>query len=96
MRSRIAAAAVCLSCGLAVRGECRVEPVQRTANAVRVVVDPRIELMSIAQHIGEFRTRYPFLLTKDASRYRDEVDEAFQGYRTHEAVTLVSNSAAAP
>jgi hypothetical protein len=63
------------ACGLAVgaTNDTRtIPPVVKVVNSIRITVDPRVELMSIAQEIGGFRDSYPFLLTKDSSEYRQQ------------------------
>jgi hypothetical protein len=81
------------SCGAAAGGTGStptILPVVKTVNSIRITVDPGVELMSIAQEIGGFRDDHAFLLTKDSSAYRQEVQQAFSKYRSHRAVMMVA------
>jgi hypothetical protein len=68
-----------------------IPPVVRVVNSIRVTVDPRVQLMSIAQEIGAFRDSQAFLLTRDSSAYRHQVQQAFSKYRNHRAVKMVAD-----
>ncbi len=68
-----------------------ISPVVKVVNSIRITVDPRVELMSIAQEIGGFRDSHPFLLTKDSSGYRQHVQQAFSEFRNHRAVIMVAD-----
>ncbi|HUH11567.1 MAG TPA: DUF4932 domain-containing protein [Longimicrobiales bacterium] len=54
-----------------------------TRGSLRVLVDPRIELMSVVQLLAD----YP-LVTRHGFAYRQEVARRFEPWRAHHAVTL--------
>jgi hypothetical protein len=64
------------------------EPVQRTCNSVTVTVDPRVELISIVQHISRYRERFAFLLNAETFPYRTQVEEQFAPYSDHPVVVM--------
>ncbi len=60
----------------------------RQAGLKRVVIDPRIELMSIVHMLGGY-----FLTTEANMTYKDDANRYFAKYRSHPAVTLAKKLA---
>jgi hypothetical protein len=93
MLKRILLSILCLASWRAwasdVPGDCRLAPVASTVNSIRIMVDPRVELMSVVQFIGGYQGRYPVLLTKYTSSYRGDVERAFAAHRDDAAPALV-------
>ncbi len=57
-----------------------------TKHLLTVSIDPRMELLSIVQSLGEYAGKYPMIMTKHSFRYRSEVEESFGAFREHEAI----------
>ncbi|MGE5652787.1 MAG: DUF4932 domain-containing protein, partial [Bacillota bacterium] len=52
-----------------------------------VAIDPRMELLSIVQSLGEYASKFP-VMTKHSFSYRSEVEAAFAPWRDHQAVRI--------
>lgn len=61
-----------------------IPPVTRLSNNINITVDPKVELVAIVQYLSQ----YDQLMTEADFSYRSDVDQYFQEYRNHEAVTL--------
>lgn len=68
----------------------QLEPVSVKQNSLAVVVDPRMELLSILQYLSEYRTTYPALVTQSQFRYRTDVDEWFSRSKDHPVMEMFS------
>jgi hypothetical protein len=64
------------------------KPVQQASHATRVCVDPRVELISIVQHLSRYREVFPFLLNGQMFAYREAASRHFADYADHPVVRL--------
>ena len=72
------------------------QPVHRTFASIDVTVSPGIELMSIVQTISTYPKVFGFLMTKDSSRYKEDVLKSFSALKEHPAVKLFEKLAFRP
>lgn len=59
-------------------------PVSVARNNINIVIDPRVEMMSIVQYLSD----YDEFITAADFAYRTRVDEFFAGFHDHKAVTM--------
>ncbi|MBV1816516.1 DUF4932 domain-containing protein [Anaerosalibacter bizertensis] len=63
------------------------KPITITKNSLNIMIDPRIELLSIVQYLSNYDEEYD-LMTKYDFEYRGRVDEYFTPFKEHKAVKL--------
>ena len=63
------------------------ESVRITKNSLNIIVDPRLELLSIVQFISDYDKKYN-LMTDYDFKFKKEVKEHFSSFKNHEAVKL--------
>ncbi len=66
-----------------------IPPVTRKSNNINITVDPRVELVSIVQYLSQYNQ----LMTEANFSYRSDVDQYFDQYRDHEAITMYDKMA---
>jgi len=71
----------------------QLQPVSVKKNSLAVVVDPRMELLSIVQYLSDYRTAYPSLVTQNQFQYRTEADEWFSRSKDHPVMEMFSRMA---
>lgn len=62
------------------------ESVLKTKNSINVLVDPKIELLSIVQLLSGYSKINSALMTDDSFTYKDKVMEYFGEFKNHKAV----------
>ncbi len=73
--------------------ELQLDPVSVKKNSLAVVVDPRMELLSIVQYLSDYRTAHPTLVAQSQFQYRTEVDEWFSRSKDHPVMEMFSRMA---
>jgi len=66
------------------------QPVFVKQNSLAVVVDPRMELLSIVQYLSDYRTKHRSLVTQLEFPYRRDVDEWFAKSEDHPVIGMFS------
>ena len=64
------------------------DPIIVTKNSINIIIDPRIELLSIVQYLSSYKEKDECLITNSDFEYRNRVDEYFSPFKSHEAVKL--------
>lgn len=71
--------------------ELNLKPIIKRSNSINIVIDPKIELLSIIQNIGAYRENLLFLLNKEEFPYKKEALESFSKFKSHKAVTMMDD-----
>lgn len=66
------------------------EPVIKTKNSINIIVDPKIELLSIVQLLSGYDKINSTLMTDASFEYKDKVIEYFSEFKNHKAVKQFS------
>lgn len=72
------------------------EAVTQVSNGITVCVNPQVELISIIQTIGKYPSRLGFLMSKDSSAYKTDVENHFSYYKNHRAVKMFDRLSSQP
>lgn len=86
----VLSAAIFLSSQSAWGADLQLKAVSAKKNSLSVVVDPRMELLSIVQHLSDYRTAFPDLVTERQFPYRKDVDEWFSRSKDHPVLEMFS------
>jgi hypothetical protein len=61
------------------------EPIKKNINGVNIMIDPRIELLSVVQSLSSYDEKYD-LITNEKFSYKDMVKEHFSKYSKHKVI----------
>lgn len=62
------------------------EPIIGTKSSINIVVDPRIELLSIVQYLGNYKNLNDSFINNYSFEYKEKIDQHFSSFKDHEAV----------
>lgn len=65
------------------------EQISKSKSSINVIVDPRIELLSIVHYLSDYRELESYLMTSFDFDYTDRVREHFEDFKDHEAVKFI-------
>ena len=62
------------------------ESITESKNSINVVVDPRLEILSIVQFLSNYKESFPNEITNFEFEYKDKIEEHFGDFIDHKAV----------